>query len=74
MGFKDLSYAELWRIITRYEEGLASAVNYPCGSTRAQVRRWLKAARAELDSRHNTQVGATEASRLRQFATDDELS
>lgn len=50
-GFHSLTDEGLRSVIEEYEAGLASDANYPSGSSRAQVRRWLNAARAALEAR-----------------------
>lgn len=55
-SFKDLEPESLRRLISQYRDGLRDhdegRVNFPCGGNSPRtVRRWLKAAEAELAAR-----------------------
>lgn len=55
IGFDVLDEGGLFRVLAKYEEGLAlyddGEINYPCGSSHRTVRRWRKEILAEIEAR-----------------------
>lgn len=64
IGFDSLSDDGLFRVLVKYDEGLASyergEINYPCGSKAVTVRRWRKEICAEIVRRGLDPLGRPE--------------
>ena len=57
IGFDSLSIESLESLIETYQNGLKSDVNYPCGSSRRTVMRWLSKAEDVLEQKQEVMYG-----------------